>query len=55
MVKPFAVELYEEYLSGKTAEQLALETGIPVERIQARLRAAAAFQKPTPAAAEPRI
>ena len=45
MVKPFAIELYEEYQSGKTAQQLAQETGIPLERIKLRLRAAAAHQK----------
>ena len=40
--KPFAIQLLEQHSSGKTAEQLARETGIPVERIEMRLRAAMA-------------
>ena len=44
MVKPLAIQLYEEHRSGKTARQLAQETGIPVERIKLRLRVAAAYQ-----------
>ena len=39
------MELYEQYLAGKTAEQLAQENGIPVERIELRLRAATAFSR----------
>ncbi len=37
MCTPYALELY---LTGKTAEELAKITGIPVEHIQARLDAA---------------
>lgn len=44
MLKPFAMELYEQYLAGKTAEQLAHENGISIERIKLRLRAASAFR-----------
>lgn len=40
VVKPFAIELYEQYLSGKTVEQLALENDIPRDRVELRLRAA---------------
>ena len=42
MMTPFAIDLYEQYLAGKTPERLAFENGIPVERIELRLRVAAA-------------
>jgi hypothetical protein len=42
-VKPFAVWLYERYRIGKTPEDLARELGIPVERIERRLDAAASY------------
>jgi hypothetical protein len=42
-VKPFAVELLKEYRNGKSVEELSHETGIPAERIDIRLRAAAEF------------
>ena len=41
MMTPFAIDLYEQYLAGKTPERLAFENGIPVERIELRLRVAA--------------
>ena len=37
---PFALQLLEEHLDGKTVEQLSREMGIPPERIEMRLRAA---------------
>jgi hypothetical protein len=40
---PFAVYLLEEHRNGKTVEQLVHETGIPSERIEMRLNAAAAY------------
>ena len=42
-VKPFALQLLEEYRNGKTVEQLVRETHIPSERIEMRLRAATAY------------
>ncbi len=39
-VEPFAVYLLKEHQKGKTVEVLSRETGIPVERIEMRLRAA---------------
>jgi hypothetical protein len=44
---PFAVELLEEHRNGKSVEELSRETGIPAERIEMRLRAAATFLKRT--------
>lgn len=43
MGEPFAVQIYRRYLSGETAESLSAELQIPVERIEQRLRAAAAY------------
>ena len=43
MMIPFAIELYRQYLAGKTPETLAAEHSIPVERIELRLLVAAAF------------
>ncbi len=45
--RPFALELLEEHRNGKSVEELSRETGIPAERIEMRLRAAAAFLKRT--------
>ena len=42
-VTPLAVELLEAYRNGKSVEELSSETGIPADRIEVRLRAAAAF------------
>ena len=40
---PFALQLLEEHLDGKTVEQLSRELGIPSERIEIRLNAATAY------------
>jgi len=40
MLRPFAVQLLDEYLNGKSLEQLSRETGIPAARILMRLKAA---------------
>lgn len=40
MFRPFALKLYELHLGGKTAQQLSEETGIPLDRIEVRLRVA---------------
>jgi len=42
-VAPLAVELLEAYRNGKSVEELSNETGIPADRIEVRLRAAAVF------------
>jgi hypothetical protein len=44
---PFALELLKEHRNGKSVEELSRETGIPAERIEMRLAAAAAFLKRT--------
>ena len=44
-MKPYAVYLLERFEAGETVEDLALNEGIPVDRIRIRLAAAAEFQK----------
>ena len=41
--RPVALQLLEEYLNGKTVEQLSGEMGVPSERIEIRLNAATAY------------
>jgi hypothetical protein len=43
MQEPFAVQIYREFLGGKTIAELSGELSIPAERIERRLRAAAAY------------
>jgi DNA-directed RNA polymerase specialized sigma24 family protein len=43
MFTPFAVELYLRYLNGETIAELSAELGIPLERIEDRIRAAEAY------------
>jgi DNA-directed RNA polymerase specialized sigma24 family protein len=43
MLEPFAMEIYRRYLNGETVERLSKDLGIPVDRIEQRLRAAAAY------------
>ena len=40
MRTPFAIQLFEKCVRGKTPEQLSAETGIPLDRIRARIVAA---------------
>jgi hypothetical protein len=47
-VEPFALSLLKEYQSGKTVEALSREMGIPAERIEMRLKAAAAYLREHP-------
>jgi hypothetical protein len=42
-MQSFALELYQQYLNGKSVVQLATELGIPIERIAQRIRVAAAY------------
>lgn len=42
-MRPFAVQLYQQFRGGKTTLELARETGIPLERIEQRIRAAEAY------------
>ncbi len=46
--EPFALRLLKEYQRGKPVETLSLETGIPPERIEMRLKAATAYRKEHP-------
>ncbi len=43
MLTPFALEIYRRYQNGETVEELSTELGIPVERIEDRIRAAEAY------------
>lgn len=43
MSEPFAVHIYRQYLRGKTVPQLVAEYGIPVKRIEQRLKVAAQY------------
>lgn len=43
MFEPFAIELHRRFLNGETVEQLSIKLGIPADRIEARIRAAAAY------------
>jgi hypothetical protein len=43
MFKPFALELYGRHMAGDTVQKLSLELGIPIERIEWRIKAAAAY------------
>jgi hypothetical protein len=45
MTHPFAVEVYERFLSGESIRQLADDLQIPADRIELRLRAAALYLK----------
>ena len=45
MFEPFAMEIYRRYVNGATVEELSVDLGIPVERIEQRLRAAAAYSE----------
>jgi len=47
-VEPFALSLLKEYQRGKTVEALSRETGITAERIEMRLKAAAAHIREHP-------
>ena len=40
MCEPFALELHRRFVAGCQIEELAAQTGIPVERIAQRIRAA---------------
>jgi hypothetical protein len=41
MCEPFALQLYRRLAAGETAQRIADDTGIPLERVRSRLRAAA--------------
>jgi hypothetical protein len=43
MTEPFALELHRRFTNGESAEQLSVELGIPLERIEIRLRAVALY------------
>ncbi len=42
--EPFAIQLFRRFLAGETISSLSEDLGIPPERIETRIRAAAAFQ-----------
>jgi hypothetical protein len=48
MRNPFAVQVYERFLSGESIQQLSAELEIPADRIEKRLRAAAVYLQARP-------
>lgn len=48
--EPFALQLYRRFLNGESIAALELDLGIPAERIEMRIRAAALFRESHPAA-----
>jgi hypothetical protein len=43
MYEPFAIEIYRRFLNGESVQQLAANLGIPADRIEKRICAAAAY------------
>lgn len=43
--QPFALMIYRRYLEGETVEELAAGLGIPVERIEQRIRVAELYKE----------
>ncbi|MFB3826673.1 MAG: hypothetical protein ACE15B_07880 [Bryobacteraceae bacterium] len=41
--EPFAIQLFRRFLQGETIAQLSQELGIPADRIEVRIRAAANY------------
>jgi DNA-directed RNA polymerase specialized sigma24 family protein len=41
--EPFALQIYKRFLDGETITDLAISLGIPADRIETRIRAAALF------------
>ncbi len=46
-MRPFAFDLFDEFLRGRSIDSLSRETGIPSDRIEMRLRAAAKLSLPS--------
>ena len=44
-LEPFAIQLYRRFLDGETIARLALDLGIPEDRVETRIRAAALFRE----------
>jgi Mor family transcriptional regulator len=43
MITPLAIQLYQEYLTGKSVQELSQKFRLPFRCVQVRLRAATAF------------
>ncbi len=43
--EPFALQIYRRFLDGETISALATELGIPPERVELRIRAAAIYYR----------
>lgn len=43
MSEPFAVQIYRRFLNGETVKQLARALGIPADRVEKRIHAAAEY------------
>ena len=47
-LEPFALQIYRRFLAGETISGLSTDLGIPPERIEMRIRAAAVFRETHP-------
>ena len=45
MPEPLAIQIYRRFLEGESIATLALDLGIPEERVEVRIRAAARFRE----------
>jgi hypothetical protein len=43
--EPFAIQIYRRFLNGETIAALSLDLGIPTERVETRIRAAALYRE----------
>lgn len=46
--EPFALQIYWRFLQGESIERLASDLGIPADRIETRIRAAAVYRESHP-------
>lgn len=47
-LEPFAFQIYRRFLAGETIDRLSEDLGIPNERIEMRIRAAAVYRETHP-------
>lgn len=48
-LEPFALQIYRRFLAGETISGLSTDLGIPPDRIETRIRAAAIYRESHPA------
>ncbi len=45
MMEPFAIQIYRRFLNGEPIARLAVELGIPRDRLEQRIRAARLYME----------